>query len=221
MSLLLTAASVPSDDDTKTTNSRHKRASRENVQALSGALSGQGLPPAHQHQQHQQHQQQQPARPSMAENAGADLADFRPPTHPISGASCNPRALETPPAGTNVGVTRPPSSAGATVQPAPGNTNDAALTVEGFQNLPSAYAHDYYKRLVPMYTDAAAGVASGAGSGGSNELLRKLNQIIHMLEEQQDVRSGSVNEELILYCFLGVFTIFVVDSFARAGKYIR
>ena len=30
-----------------------------------------------------------------------------------------------------------------------------------------------------------------------------------------------VTEELVLYMFLGVFTIFVVDSFARAGKYTR
>jgi hypothetical protein len=26
---------------------------------------------------------------------------------------------------------------------------------------------------------------------------------------------------LVLYCFLGVFIIFIVDSFARAGKYVR
>ncbi len=28
-------------------------------------------------------------------------------------------------------------------------------------------------------------------------------------------------EELVLYTFLGVFVIFVVDSFARVGKYVR
>jgi hypothetical protein len=30
-----------------------------------------------------------------------------------------------------------------------------------------------------------------------------------------------ITEELVLYCFLGVFIIFIVDSFARAGKYVR
>jgi hypothetical protein len=28
-------------------------------------------------------------------------------------------------------------------------------------------------------------------------------------------------EELILYFFLGIFMIFMVDSFVRSGKYVR
>ena len=35
------------------------------------------------------------------------------------------------------------------------------------------------------------------------------------------LKSQNVTEELVLYLFLGVFVIFVVDSFARAGKYTR
>ena len=54
-----------------------------------------------------------------------------------------------------------------------------------------------------------------------DEILQKMNHIIQMLEDQQDEKTGSVTEELILYCFLGVFVIFIVDSFARAGKYVR
>ena len=56
---------------------------------------------------------------------------------------------------------------------------------------------------------------------GRDELLEKLNYMIHMLEEQKDIKNGNTTEELILYLFLGVFVIFVVDSFARAGKYTR
>ena len=37
----------------------------------------------------------------------------------------------------------------------------------------------------------------------------------------KDEKTNNVTEELVLYLFLGVFTIFVVDSFARAGKYTR
>ena len=48
-----------------------------------------------------------------------------------------------------------------------------------------------------------------------------LNYIINLLEEQQDERTENVTEEVILYSFLGIFIIFVVDSFARAGKYVR
>lgn len=52
-------------------------------------------------------------------------------------------------------------------------------------------------------------------------LLQKLDHIISLLESQKDERTDSVVEELVLYCFLGIFIIFVVDSFARAGKYVR
>ena len=52
-------------------------------------------------------------------------------------------------------------------------------------------------------------------------LLEKLDHIISLLESQHDEKTGHVTEELVLYCFLGVFIIFIVDSFARAGKYVR
>ena len=52
-------------------------------------------------------------------------------------------------------------------------------------------------------------------------LMEKLNYMIKLLEEQQDERTGNVTEELILYSFLGIFIIFIVDSFARVGKYVR
>ena len=45
--------------------------------------------------------------------------------------------------------------------------------------------------------------------------------MIHLLEEQKNEKTGSVTEELILYSFLGIFIIFIVDSFARVGKYVR
>ena len=53
------------------------------------------------------------------------------------------------------------------------------------------------------------------------DLMKKLNYVVHMLEEQQDEKTGSVTEELILYTFLGIFVIFVVDSFAKTSKYKR
>jgi hypothetical protein len=45
--------------------------------------------------------------------------------------------------------------------------------------------------------------------------------MIHLLEEQRDEKTGHVMEEIILYSFLGVFIIFIIDSFARVGKYTR
>ena len=54
-----------------------------------------------------------------------------------------------------------------------------------------------------------------------NKLLEKINYMIHMLEQQQNEKTSNITEEFILYTFLGVFIIFVVDSFSRTGKYIR
>jgi len=59
------------------------------------------------------------------------------------------------------------------------------------------------------------------GAIDQDELMRKMNYIIYMLEQQKNEKTDNVMEELILYTFLGVFVIFVVDSFARVGKYVR
>ena len=51
-----------------------------------------------------------------------------------------------------------------------------------------------------------------------DQVMEKMNYMIHLLEEQKDEKSGGVVEELILYGFLGVFMIFMVDSFAKVGR---
>ena len=55
----------------------------------------------------------------------------------------------------------------------------------------------------------------------NDALLKKLNYMIHLLEEQKNEQTNNVTEELILYIFLGIFVIFVVDSFTKVGKYQR
>ena len=55
----------------------------------------------------------------------------------------------------------------------------------------------------------------------NDSIINKLNYMINLLEEQQDERTNNVTEEVILYSFLGIFMIFIVDSFARVGKYTR
>uniref|UniRef100_A0A6C0B8K8 Uncharacterized protein n=1 Tax=viral metagenome TaxID=1070528 RepID=A0A6C0B8K8_9ZZZZ len=54
-----------------------------------------------------------------------------------------------------------------------------------------------------------------------NKVMDKINYMIHLLEEQQHEKTNNITEEFILYTFLGVFIIFVVDSFSRSGKYTR
>lgn len=119
----------------------------------------------------------------------------------------------------------PPSSAGgekvdyheesvSSVQPYAGE--DVPVTLEAFNTLESSQTDDYYKKVVPYYSGM-----SNPSQSQNEDLLTKLDQILYMLEEQTNERTGHVAEEIILYSFLGIFIIFIVDSFARVGKYVR
>ena len=104
-----------------------------------------------------------------------------------------------------------------------GDNDDSVVTRENFENMPSTYASQYYQQYIPLSYNQQQQQQQqiNASPGSKDDLMEKMNHIIQMLEDQQDEKTGSVTEELILYCFLGVFVIFVVDSFVRAGKYVR
>ncbi len=56
---------------------------------------------------------------------------------------------------------------------------------------------------------------------GNQDVIEKLNRMIEMFEEQKEIKTSKKNEEIVLYCFLGVFTIYIIDSFVSIGKYSR
>ena len=76
----------------------------------------------------------------------------------------------------------------------------------------------YYNQYIPYYEKTAEVTPLHSSK---DELLTKLNYMIQLLEENKDEKTENITEELVLYMFLGIFVIFVVDSFARAGKYTR
>ena len=133
-------------------------------------------------------------------------------------------------------VTRHHTKGRPTADP-PTPDDDAAVTGETFNQLPGGSDRSqYYNPHVPSYGGTPAyvpyygrqgmensqGATQGPRAGNIDDhLMKKLNYLIHLLEDQRDEDSGNVTEELILYVFLGVFVIFVVDSFARAAKYTR
>jgi hypothetical protein len=85
----------------------------------------------------------------------------------------------------------------------------------------STYATQYYEQFVPYAETLANQLAgstgqNGAISGTNAALIEKLNYIIHMMEDKKDEKTGHVIEELVLYCFLGIFIIFIVDTFTNA-----
>ena len=90
---------------------------------------------------------------------------------------------------------------------------------------------EYYKRTIPGYTPQktvtnrpyynTVNYAMPTEVASQDVLLQKLNYMISLLEDQQDEKTNNVTEEVILYSFLGVFIIFIADTFVRAGKYVR
>jgi hypothetical protein len=63
--------------------------------------------------------------------------------------------------------------------------------------------------------------SSSSRSSEEDPITSKLNYMINLLEQSQDERTSNVFEEVILYSFLGIFVIFMIDSFTRVGKYVR
>jgi hypothetical protein len=83
----------------------------------------------------------------------------------------------------------------------------------------------YYRKLMGNYPNTTPISSSNASfisnSDSDSPVLTKLNYLIHLMEEQQSEKTDSVVEDIVLYSFLGVFMIFMVDSFVRVGKYVR
>jgi hypothetical protein len=118
---------------------------------------------------------------------------------------------------------------------APQPTNEVSddLDMNSYNNYGDQRANeDYYKKVLPGYKPIINNTESNKPYYNINTLptnnaqnpdilIQKLNYMINLLEEKQDERTNNVTEEVVLYSFLGIFIIFIVDSFARVGKYVR
>ena len=114
--------------------------------------------------------------------------------------------------------------------PQPNYDGENRLDLNDYTNYgDSKTAEEYYKKVLPGYTPQKNPVNKPYYNMNYNiqeqstddVLLKKLNYMISLLEDQQDEKTNNVAEEVVLYSFLGIFIIFVVDSFARVGKYVR
>ena len=158
------------------------------------------------------------------------LGDFNPPPPPESAGVNRTESMQSMNSGFKGLVGRSPE---------PNNESQNDFDVN---NINSNYGddksvEDYYNKMLPGYKNSKnfknfKNAANKPYYKGSMEqqsysspsedvVMQKLNYMINLLEEQQDVKTNNVTEEVVLYSFLGIFIIFVVDSFARAGKYVR
>jgi len=98
-----------------------------------------------------------------------------------------------------------------THKPIPSKFTPNGTHIENLSNLTETYSGKINFK-VPSLTN---------NTNNGDKLTEKINYMIHLLEQQQAEKVDNVMEEFVLYIFLGVFVIFTVDSFTRAGRYVR
>jgi hypothetical protein len=156
------------------------------------------------------------------------LGDFNPPPKPQSSGVNKTVATENMMNMTSKNSNIMFNTLGRAPQPNYENSN-SNLDLNDYSNYGNdASIEDYYKRVIPGYNPNRNpvnkpyyNVTNVVAEPNHDVLLKKLNYMISLLEDQQDEKTNNVTEEVVLYSFLGIFIIFVVDSFARAGKYVR
>ena len=102
------------------------------------------------------------------------------------------------------------------------NTNNNSDKDKNLLNKYSYFNESYKDNFLNSTINEYSNIRENNNIGNNNDkLIKQLDYIIHLLEEEQNSKTNHLTEELILYLFLGVFIIFVLDSFARASKYVR
>jgi len=160
-----------------------------------------------------------------------DNFTFNPPPKPESVGVMK----TTPPAQSKVESFVTPLGRTIGKTPTPNYEGSDNLDLNDYKN----YGNDktieeYYKSVMPGYNNQQKNVVNRpyypyrepqnsdiVEQPSQDLLLKKLNYMITLLEEQQDEKTNNVTEEVILYSFLGIFIIFIADTFVRAGKYTR
>lgn len=84
-------------------------------------------------------------------------------------------------------------------------------------DIPPSYT-DINKEIKRQYSNNVSHPFTQYNETNNEILSKKINYMINLLEEQKDEKTKNITEELILYCFLGIFIIFLIDSFVKVGK---
>ena len=167
--------------------------------------------------------------PSSDED-GNNLGDFNPPPKPVSSGVTKTKDTEDAMNKTDKLNTEMFRVLDNTANSS--YDNNSKYDMNDYSNYGDAKTNDeYYKRVIPGYTPPKnianrpyynqVNYNNSLDTSSPDVLLQKLNYMITLLEDQQDERTNNVTEEVVLYSFLGIFIIFIADTFVRAGKYVR
>lgn len=159
-----------------------------------------------------------------------ELGDFNPPPKPESAGVMKTVATEQMQNMMNLNSKNLNNAKFVGLPPSSYDSGDLELNnyMNNYGNVKTA--EEYYRKMLPPqfqnqrkpYYNTSANANNSFPENSTNDvLLKKINYMINLLEEQKDERTNNVTEEVVLYSFLGIFVIFVVDSFAKVGKYVR
>lgn len=150
---------------------------------------------------------------NQVDESDNDMGDFNPPPKPESAGVERTKEMEKD----NLNVEFIKKN-----EPKPIDVNDDVNKQSYVSNdLKMKNVDDYYKLYVPQQKANYYNMQNLNQTNENSVLIQKLNYMISLLEEQHDQRTNNVTEEVILYSFLGIFMIFICDSFVRVGKYVR
>lgn len=171
-----------------------------------------------------------------------NLGNFKPLEPPTSMGVENTKLKDTKPNNAPPNPPAPPSANTSQQTTSNLNLKNNGTDEVDIQSLKNNYMNkdavkEYFSNLIPNYKNNAYQPNENnmpyysysnnyqgpqqVNPDQNDSIINKLNYMINLLEEQQDERTNNVTEEVILYSFLGIFMIFIVDSFARVGKYTR
>ena len=97
------------------------------------------------------------------------------------------------------------------------DNRDNDESVNTHSDISNMYAESYYNQFMPQQPPTY----QVSKRLDSDDINTKLAYLIELLEQEKKEKTDHMTEEIILYGFLGVFVIYVVDSLVRIGKYTR
>jgi hypothetical protein len=154
---------------------------------------------------------------------GNDISDYKLPSPPISSGVS--KTIEREGMMNNTNLFQESERSKNRSLPKPMNEEENLNYYPKTEQEQEQQSKEYYEKILPRYlkeqfprTNAAITQASPITN---DILLKKMNYMIHLLEDKQDEKTEHITEEVILYSFLGIFIIYIVDSFAKVGKYVR